>query len=445
MADASENAVIPEQDGPAEGDFSPRKIKVAAGVLIGQTFATSILPFSAFSLLMIPMTQQFGWTRTEFSFATTFIFIFGAASLWPLGRIADKLGVRPVILIGTTIVGLITLAMSLQTKSLPQLYFYYAMLGVFGSTGVAYSKIIASLFTQNRGKALAILGAESTVAMAIVPLITNWLLLNYGWRTMYVAFGALILAIVPLLFFTLEEPGHARGAPRPPLIPRRKTGPEAVAAAARPTLEGMTLKQALRDWVFWMIVLSGVAGMVVFTGMLSHMIPALIGKGFTQTQAVETTSISMLVGLTGTLAGGYLVDRFHTTKVSIPFNLLSALAAFLLLIVTSATGGFALLMVAIAINGFAFNANRPMATYFQTRFFGLHAFTEISAFQFMITNPITAFAAPLIGIIYDRTHSYQLPFMLMVITPLISAVVWFVLPKYRYSANIGQAPAKAAA
>jgi hypothetical protein len=63
----------------AESDFSLRKIKIATGVLIGQTFATSILPYSAFSLLMIPMTHSFGWSRTEFSYASTFIFIFGAA------------------------------------------------------------------------------------------------------------------------------------------------------------------------------------------------------------------------------------------------------------------------------------------------------------------------------------------------------------------------------
>ena len=193
-----------------EGNFSLRKIKIATAVLVGQTFATSILPYSALTFVMIPMTREFGWTRTQFSFATTFLFIFGAASLWPIGRIADKVGVRPVILVGTTMVGLVTIAMSRQTASLALLFALYALLGMFGSTGVAYTKVAAALFTQNRGKALAILGAESTVAAAIIPILTNFLMLNYGWRTMYVVFGALILAIVPILYFTIEEPGADR-------------------------------------------------------------------------------------------------------------------------------------------------------------------------------------------------------------------------------------------
>ncbi|MGH8228873.1 MAG: MFS transporter [Steroidobacteraceae bacterium] len=426
-----------------EGDFSPRKLKIAAAILIGQTFATSILPFSAFTLLMLPMTHQFGWSRTDFSFATTFLFIFGAASLWPIGRIADKVGVRPVILIGTTIVGLLTLAMSLQTRSLWQLYGYYTLLGMFGSTGVAYSKVAAVLFTQNRGKALAILGAESTVAAAGIPLLTNWLILDYGWRTMYVVFGAIILAVVPVLFFTIEEPGQVGIHFRPRW--RRHAGPASPARAARPArpprLEGMMLKEALHDGVFWLITAASVAGMVIATGMIAHMVPALIGKGFSQTLAAEMISVFTLVGVAGALAGGYMADRFETAKVGVPFSLLSAGSAFLLMIVTSSYGGALLLVLAMALGGFSFGAARPMGQYFHTRFFGLGSFTEIVSFQYLITNPISAFSAPIIGMIYARTHSYQLPFLLMAISPLIGGIVWLVLPKYRYSAHIGEMPA----
>ncbi len=431
-----------------EGNFSLRKIKIATAVLVGQTFATSILPYSALTFVMIPMTREFGWTRTQFSFATTFLFIFGAASLWPIGRIADKVGVRPVILIGTTIVGLVTIAMSRQTASLALLFALYTLLGMFGSTGVAYTKVAAALFTQNRGKALAILGAESTVAAAIIPILTNFLMLNYGWRTMYVVFGALILAVVPILYFTIEEPGQIGINLRPRWA--HEAAPSATPAAAAvaskrqapplsrpPRLEGMALGGALQDWVFWLITAAVMFGMLITVGMAAHMIPALIGKGFSQTFAAEMTSLSLLAGIGGSLVGGYAVDRFQTAKVGAPFSLLAAVGAFLLMIVTSSYGGNAVLVVAMALGGFTFAAYRPMGTYFQTRFFGLGSFTEILSFQFMITNPISAFSAPLVGLIYGRTHSYHIAFMLMAISPLLAAFVWLVLPKYRYSANIG--------
>jgi MFS family permease len=417
-----------------ESDFSPRKLKIAFGVMAGQIFATSILPFAAMSLVLLPMTSEFGWTRTEFSFATTCIFFFGSVSLWPIGRIADKFGVRPILFAGTAVVGLVTLAMSMQTKSLTMLYVLYSLLGIFGSTGVVYMKIIAATFTKNRGKAMAILGAESMAATALVPLLTNWLLLTYGWRSMYLVFGIIILTIIPILYLTLEEPDRIAAGGSAPNVPP-------------PVLEGMTIGQALRDRVFWMATLGGMAGMVVLTGMVPHMIPALIGKGFTQTQAVATSSFGMLAGLVGNLAGGYAVDRFNTAKIGAPFALISALGAFLLLKVTGTFGGWPMLVASVALGWFTFGAYRPMGTYFQTRFFGLRSFNEIAAVQFTIINPISAFAAPLIGNIYDRTHSYDIAFMLMVASGVFAALIWLALPKYRYGANIGAnapAPAEAA-
>jgi len=426
-AEVAEGArVMAAGDVHAESDFSPRKLKVAAGILIGQFFATSLLPFSAVGLLTIPLTTEFHWSRADYSLGTSFLFFFGAVSLWPIGRIADRIGTKPVILFGSTAVGLITLAMAWQTKSIVQLCICYALLGMFGSTGVAYSKLIAGLFTQNRGVAMAVLGAESTVCLAVAPLIANALVLHCGWREMYLVFGALILALVPVLFFLLEEPVPSRSG-------------DARKNIVSPTqLDGMTVWEALKDHVFWLITFNALLGLVVLVGMAPHMVPALIGKGFSQTLAVEMTSLSLLLGLAGNVVGGILVDRVHTAKVAIPFALASAMGAVLLLYVTTSFGGIAMLVAAVGLGGFSLAAARPMGTYFQTRFFGLRSFTEIVAVQFTVTNIITAFAPRIVGQIYDTTHSYRLAFLGMIIVPLISAVVWMVLPKYRYAANIGQ-------
>jgi MFS family permease len=140
-----------------------------------------------------------------------------------------------------------------------------------------------------------------------------------------------------------------------------------------------------------------------------------------------------------------MVDKFHTVKVAIPFNIVSAIGALLLLAVSASFGGLPLLYTAVGLGGFALAANRPMGVYFHTRFFGLRAFTEISSLQYAMTNPITAFAAPLIGVIYDSTHTYKIAFLLMAAAPVISGVIWLILPKYRYAANIGEAPVPSAA
>ena len=428
-----------------EGDFSPRKLKIVAGIIVGQSFGTSILPYSALMLMLMPLTHQFGWSAAQFSLAVTFLFVFGALSLWPIGRVADKVGVRPVLLGGTLMVGLVTLGMAFQTASLWQFYAYYALLGVFGSTGVTYTKVVAALFTQHRGKAMAILTAETTLARAGVPLVVNWLLLHQGWHVMYLVFGVTILLCVPVLFFTIEEPGQHGTTGR--FSWRKAKTADAAPPMPKPDLPGMTIKEALRDPVFWLSTLAAFIGLFIFNGMFPHLVPALVGKGFSQTTVVELQSSSILVAFAGALVGGWAVDRFQTPKIAAPICLMAALGAFLTLIVSPSVGGVPLLAAILILGSLSFNALFPMSQYFATRFFGLGSLTEIVAVQFMATNLFAGFSAPLFGWIFDKTHSYDIVFMITTGLNLLVALIWFIMPKYRYAANIGQAaaPVKATA
>ena len=434
------------QDGPAvqafEGDFSPRKLKVALGILFGQSFGTSILPYSALMLMLMPLTHQFGWTAAQFSWAVTCLFVAGAVSLWPIGRLADKVGVRPVLLAGTIMVGLITLGMSFQTASLWQFYFYYAVLGIFGSTGVTYTKVVAALFTQHRGKAMAILTAETTLARAGIPLVVNWLLLNEGWRTMYVVFGIVILAMVPILFFTIDEPGEFGTAGKISWRKKKATPEEAAPPPQKIDLPGMTIWEALKDPVFWLNTLAAFIGLFIFNGMFPHIIPALVGKGFSQTTVVELQSIATVIAFAGALIGGWAVDRFQTAMVAAPVSVIAALGAILTMLVSPTFGGVPLLAAILIFGALSFNALFPMGTYFATRFFGLGSLAEIVAVQFAITNVFAGLSAPLFGWIFDTTHSYDSVFMITTVLNLLVALIWLIMPKYRYAANIGQMPAE---
>ena len=60
---------------------------------------------------------------------------------------------------------------------------------------------------------------------------------------------------------------------------------------------------------------------------------------------------------------------------------------------------------------FANSAQQPMATYFLTRFFGLKAFNSVNAVRTAILSTMGALSPPLVGMIYDRTHSYHLAFI----------------------------------
>src|SRR5262245_15967371 len=99
-------------------------------------FATSLLPFGAITLVNVPMTKEFGWTQTQFSWAVTALMWCGCVTLPFYGKFMDRIGVRVPIFFGTIGVGAVTIALGFIDGALWQFYLCFALMGVFGSCGI---------------------------------------------------------------------------------------------------------------------------------------------------------------------------------------------------------------------------------------------------------------------------------------------------------------------
>jgi len=415
-----EDLVVELASAPGESDFSPRKLKVAAAIIVGTLFGSTILPMMALSLLLLPMTGEFGWSRTNFSFGLTAMMLGGSLSAPVLGAMVDRLGVRPMIITGTVLVGLMTMTLSLQTGALWQFLTGFAVLGALGSTAVGYAKVLGALFNKHRGKALAIFGVESSLAGALAVPIIQWLLVNYGWRGVFVGMGTIILATLPLLLVWLQEPDT------PPVTP----------GAAPGEVPGVRLAQALRTRQFWFITLAGFLAIIPAIGMMPHMIPYVLARGIEMNFAVGMLASMSVAMAVGTLAGGWCLDRFDTAKVAAPFSLLSTLGLFGLLFLSGGRAGMAILAASIALMGFAGGAKRPMGTFFQLRFFGLRDFGGIIGVQAPFLALGMGIAPPLVGFCYDRLGTYEPALIGMVGMMAVTIVLYLMLGSYRYGRDL---------
>jgi sugar phosphate permease len=429
------------QDAPTmESDFSLRKIKIGTVILLGQTFATSILPFVALGYVMPSMTKEFGWSPTQFLLANSFLMWFGALTVWPMGRFTDVIGARPIILVGTLGVAILDFLLPMVHGKLWQFYLLFALMGVFGSSGASYSKMTTALFTQNRGKAMAIFGVEGTFARMIIPGATAFLILRFGWRGLFSTYGVITLVILPLIFLFLEEAG-TRGL-KPSLGFRRQAAPAAGDAKAMVIpFEGKSFGEILKDGVFWALLLATLVGMFVGNGMGAVVPTSLIERGFTLQQVGTADSLATIAGIPGLLLAGWMMDKFPSSKVAVPFHLLTALSAWMTLIVTPQTGGEPLLIAARALFMFAFATSLPLSAYFMTRFFGLKAYATSYGFMSAIQAVCIGFAPPIVGYMRQTTGSYDIGYQAWVAAGVLAAVLFAVLPRYRFSANIGAMPA----
>ena len=409
---------------PEESDFSPRKLKVAAAIIVGTLFGSTVLPMMALGLLLLPMTEEFGWSRTSFSLGMSAMMLGGALSAPVLGALVDRLGVRPMILGGTVLVGLMTMALSLQSGALWQFLAGFALLGALGSTAVGYAKVLGALFNKHRGKALAIFGVESSLAGALAVPVIQWLLVNHGWRGVFLGMGAIILATVPLLWLWLQEPDTPAVAP----------------GAAPGEVPGVPLAEALRSRQFWFITLAGFLAIIPAIGMLPHMIPYMLSRGVEMNSAVGMVALMSVAMAVGTLAGGWCLDRFDSAKVAAPFSLLSTLGIVGLLFLSGGSAGLAILAASTVLIGFAGGAKRPMGTFFQLRFFGLKDFGGILGVQSPFLALGMGIAPPLVGYCYDRLGRYEPALLVMVGMMAVTIVLYLVLGPYRYGRDLTVLP-----
>jgi MFS family permease len=285
------------------------------------------------------------------------------------------------------------------------------------------------MFMRHRGKALALFGAESTIAMAALPLLTNSLNIHFGWRRTYVVYGVIMLVMTLVLYLVVRGPGLSSPLRAPP-VPSASSG--TTAAAPTPAPEGLTPPEFRRDRIFWLILLSAVLGGGLNAGLTAHIIAAITDKGFSPTVAAQVLSAATLIGLVGTLVAGFAMDHFRTARILSAFGVTAALGCLVFALATAAVGGMPLVIAGLAIQRAAMAGLMPGTTYMITRFVGMRSFGEAFAMEVVVQGVAMGVAPPLFGMIFDHTGSYAAVYWIVIGGALAAALIYPLLGPYRY-------------
>jgi MFS family permease len=176
-------------------------VMLAVGTVL---VALNLGALSSLSVFLKPLSQEFGWPRgaTALSYTAAAVVIGVAGVFW--GRLADRYGTRPVVLVGAVAQPAALLLLS-WLASLSQFYVLYMALGGFGFAAVNVP-IIANVglwFARRKGLALGILSSGGPLGQALVAFLAAHVVDAYGWRTGYLTLAILYaLLAVPLALRT---------------------------------------------------------------------------------------------------------------------------------------------------------------------------------------------------------------------------------------------------
>jgi predicted MFS family arabinose efflux permease len=211
---------------------------------------------------------------------------------------------------------------------------------------------------------------------------------NLGWRAVYFIGGCMPFVMYPLVWRWLRPP------------PEELKAQHKVAEAA----EGLTLREALRSYRFWVMGSAlGLAASCV-TGAFTNLPTLLADAGLTKPQIMATAPVLGLSMLAGRVAGGRLLDRFWAPAVALVF-LLSLSAG--LLVLSQDTVALPLAVAALVLVGVSSGVEYDLMAYMVSRYFGLKAYAAIYGALFMFTGAGGGLAPIFLSAAHDLTGSFQ--------------------------------------
>ncbi|MBY0563596.1 MAG: MFS transporter [Hyphomonadaceae bacterium] len=359
-----------------------------AVVAAGLGVATGLSLFAyVVSLFIRQYAAEFGWTRGDI--AATALATLSAGLLAPLiGRLTDRVGVRPMIVICTLGYGLVCCAMAAQTGDIRVYYGLYFLLVLFGiGTGsLTWTRAVSAHFVRTRGLALSIALTFVTFSAMAMPPTLQAVIDAHGWRAAWLVLGglAVIAGAVGLLLL----------------------GPQPVTKAAPGAGEISTLAAAARVPAFWLAV----GGMFLINipsgGIMNQMAALIADRGFSSGDAAQVMSAFALSVFFGRLIAGVCLDHFPTGVVA--FVSMAAPAIGCVLLTEAAGEGLVIVVVGIALAGISQGAEGDIGPYVVARRFGLAAFSGMLGALSAATIVGTAAGALLFGSVHDATGGYDL-------------------------------------
>ncbi|WP_371224618.1 MFS transporter [Roseovarius sp. 2305UL8-3] len=310
--------------------FTPVLIVGCAIILVSFAIRAS------FGVFQIPIADEFGWLRAEFSMAIAIQNLAWGIGQPFFGALAEKIGDRRAIIIGAFIyaAGLVLSSFAVT----PEAHQFYEILVGFGIAGTGFGVILAVVgrasSDENRSMSLAIATAAGSGGQVVGPPLAEFMLGQMSWQMVFLAFAAMILAVLLLL----------------PMM----RSPKVATKAELEESMGVILNRALRDPSFTLIFLGFLSCGYQLSFVTAHF-PAFVTEmcgpiapgstlhniGITTTSALGAVAISVigLANIGGTLFAGWLGNRYSKKYLLAGIYTLRTLiaAAFILTPITPGT------------------------------------------------------------------------------------------------------------
>jgi MFS family permease len=344
-------------------------------------------------VVALPAVQAaFGVARAEASLAFTLTMVGGAIGGVSMGRLLDRAGILPVLLVGATL-----LAIGYVGAAFAGTFAAYAaahaVIG-FGSS-IALGPLMADIshwFVRRRGVAVTLTSAGNYVAGTVWSPVVQHLIASVGWRSTHAGIGVASAAAIIVVALVAMR-GRA---------PDARAAPDAVAGGGAAGALGLSF--------FSLQILLCVASVCCCVAMSMpqvHIVAYCGDLGYGVAQGADMLAVMMAAGIVSRIGSGFIADQFGGLRTLLLGSLLQGTALALYLFYD----GLVSLYVVSALFGLFQGGIVPsyaiiVREYFPPQQAGARVGTVL-----MTSMLGMALGGWLSGLIFDLTGSYSAAFL----------------------------------
>jgi len=263
------------------------------------------------SVMILPLEQEFGWSRSTISFAISVnIALYGL--IGPFSAAAmQRFGVRRVVL-----VALMLLATGTALSTLMHMPWHMVLswgLLVGAGTGVAANTLAATIvgrwFEARRGLAMGLLTASAaTGQMVFLPLMAS-MVGSFGWRSVAFLVSGVAVAAIPLVWLLLPENPRAIGLK---MFGQTAEAPEDTSKKNPLAIAFGALRSSVRMPDFWLLFFSFFVCGLSTNGYIGTQFIAMCNDyGINEVGGASILAAMGMLDLIGTTLSGWLSDRYN--------------------------------------------------------------------------------------------------------------------------------------
>ncbi len=356
-------------------------------------------------VFVIPLSNQFGWSRVRVSSLVS-VAAFAAAASSPIaGWLIDRIEARIIMVIGAALAGCGMLLLSAADSFNLMLTGYLVFglgLGMAGLTACA--TVVANWFDERRGLALGMTVSGTAAGGMLLTLIVQATITRSGWRAAYFIIGlAPLVIVVPVVWLLIRS--------RPDSVERHGAGGSFA-------LPGYEMGEALRVSSFWLLSAARFTSAIAIGGIVVHLVPALIGMGYSTGHAAVMQSVLLGLSTIGKPVFGLVADRISGRRALALDLFLIGLGVMLL----PALRDVRLMLPFIVTFGPAAGAPLALVPTAFAEAMGIRRLGSLLGLEGVLAASGLAFGPIIAGRIFDLRGGYGLAFEAFAALAMIGAV-----------------------